>query len=213
MGKHRGLSKLKYYCQPCQKQCHDEHGFQLHSASLSHITKTKASSAHGKQEYSRRFEQDFTAFFRGRSGPVALNKVYNEFVKDPAHVHMHATRWPSLTSFAHHLQRTGALTIVSVQPELVVQRIDASEQARVQRLETEKEHKLRVREAAQEAVAALVQSSRDSEPQPRPHSEPLVAAANGDSSESGASRAVAPVETAANVRPPRIAFALKKKQR
>ena len=34
--KAKGLSRLKWYCQMCQKQCRDENGFKCHQTSESH---------------------------------------------------------------------------------------------------------------------------------------------------------------------------------
>ena len=34
--KSKGLQKLRWYCQMCQKQCRDENGFKCHTMSESH---------------------------------------------------------------------------------------------------------------------------------------------------------------------------------
>uniref|UniRef100_A0A453DZZ0 KIN17 C2H2-type zinc finger domain-containing protein n=3 Tax=Aegilops tauschii TaxID=37682 RepID=A0A453DZZ0_AEGTS len=34
--KARGLQKLRWYCQMCEKQCRDENGFKCHCSSESH---------------------------------------------------------------------------------------------------------------------------------------------------------------------------------
>ena len=34
--KSKGLQKLRWYCQMCQKQCRDENGFKCHTTSESH---------------------------------------------------------------------------------------------------------------------------------------------------------------------------------
>ena len=34
--KSKGLQKLRWYCQMCQKQCRDENGFKCHLTSESH---------------------------------------------------------------------------------------------------------------------------------------------------------------------------------
>lgn len=34
--KAKGLQKLRWYCQMCQKQCRDENGFKCHTMSESH---------------------------------------------------------------------------------------------------------------------------------------------------------------------------------
>lgn len=35
--KAKGLQKLRWYCQMCQKQCRDENGFKCHTMSESHL--------------------------------------------------------------------------------------------------------------------------------------------------------------------------------
>ncbi|CAG8542691.1 2434_t:CDS:2, partial [Ambispora gerdemannii] len=35
--KAKGLQKLKWYCQLCEKQCRDENGYQCHIRSESHL--------------------------------------------------------------------------------------------------------------------------------------------------------------------------------
>ena len=37
----KGLQKLRWYCQVCQKQCRDENGFQNHIRSESHLRNMK----------------------------------------------------------------------------------------------------------------------------------------------------------------------------
>lgn len=38
---------------------------------------------------------------------LCSNKFYNEYIRDKEHVHMNATKWPSLTEFVKHLGREG----------------------------------------------------------------------------------------------------------
>lgn len=35
--KAKGLSKLRWYCEMCQKQCRDENGFKCHQTSEGHL--------------------------------------------------------------------------------------------------------------------------------------------------------------------------------
>ena len=35
--KAKGLQKLRWYCEMCQKQCRDENGFKCHQTSESHL--------------------------------------------------------------------------------------------------------------------------------------------------------------------------------
>jgi len=36
--KSKGLQKLRWYCQMCQKQCRDENGFKCHTRSVFNIS-------------------------------------------------------------------------------------------------------------------------------------------------------------------------------
>jgi len=39
--KAKGLQKLRWYCQLCQKQCRDENGFKCHQMSESHMRQVR----------------------------------------------------------------------------------------------------------------------------------------------------------------------------
>eukprot|EP01026_Neomeris_dumetosa_P038273 TRINITY_DN31197_c0_g1_i1.p1 TRINITY_DN31197_c0_g1~~TRINITY_DN31197_c0_g1_i1.p1 ORF type:complete len:422 (-),score=65.00 TRINITY_DN31197_c0_g1_i1:72-1337(-) len=110
--KAKGLQKLRWYCQLCQKQCRDENGFQCHIKSESHrrqmeiFGQNSGRIVHG---YSEEFEQDFMTLLR-RGHPfsrVRANTVYNEYIQDRNHIHMNSTRWYTLTGFVQYLGKTG----------------------------------------------------------------------------------------------------------
>eukprot|EP01025_Chloroclados_australasicus_P026018 TRINITY_DN2584_c0_g2_i1.p1 TRINITY_DN2584_c0_g2~~TRINITY_DN2584_c0_g2_i1.p1 ORF type:complete len:443 (-),score=49.78 TRINITY_DN2584_c0_g2_i1:340-1602(-) len=110
--KAKGLQKLRWYCQLCQKQCRDENGFQCHIKSESHRRQMELFGhnpgrvVHG---YSEEFEHDFMTLLK-RAHPfsrVRANTVYNEYIKDRDHVHMNSTRWYTLTGFVQYLGKSG----------------------------------------------------------------------------------------------------------
>eukprot|EP01024_Parvocaulis_polyphysoides_P039388 TRINITY_DN3558_c3_g1_i1.p1 TRINITY_DN3558_c3_g1~~TRINITY_DN3558_c3_g1_i1.p1 ORF type:complete len:412 (+),score=59.45 TRINITY_DN3558_c3_g1_i1:60-1295(+) len=110
--KAKGLQKLRWYCQLCQKQCRDENGFQCHIKSESHrrqmeiFGQNAGRIVHG---YSEEFEHDFMTLLK-RGHPfsrVRANTVYNEYIKDRDHVHMNSTRWYTLTGFVQYLGKSG----------------------------------------------------------------------------------------------------------
>lgn len=60
-------------------------------------------------EYSAQFQSDFIKLLRTGHGEkkVNVNRFYNEYIANKEHVHMNATKWPSLTEFAKFLGREG----------------------------------------------------------------------------------------------------------
>jgi DNA/RNA-binding protein KIN17 len=60
-------------------------------------------------DYSNQFQRDFLQLLRTAHGEkkVQLNHFYQEYIANKEHVHMNATRWPSLTEFAKYLGREG----------------------------------------------------------------------------------------------------------
>ncbi|SCU85570.1 LAFA_0D16446g1_1 [Lachancea sp. 'fantastica'] len=111
--KAKGLQKLRFYCQICQKQCRDENGYKAHCRSPFHtrnVTQTKPQDLHN---YSEQFEKDFLRLLRLSHGEkkIEANKFYNEFIQDRDHIHMNATRFTSLTKFILHLSKTGKIRL------------------------------------------------------------------------------------------------------
>ena len=60
-------------------------------------------------DYSQQFQRDFLQLLRTShtTKSVQINHFYQQYIADKQHVHMNATRWPSLTEFAKHLGREG----------------------------------------------------------------------------------------------------------
>ena len=57
--KAKGLQKLRWYCQMCQKQCRDENGFKCHTMSESHQRQMEMFSQNSTKfmdEFSKEFE-------------------------------------------------------------------------------------------------------------------------------------------------------------
>ncbi|KAK8496615.1 hypothetical protein V6N13_027278 [Hibiscus sabdariffa] len=110
--KAKGLQKLRWYCQMCQKQCRDENGFKCHSMSESHQRQMQIFGQNPDRilsGYSEEFERNFLDFMKRshRFSRVAATVVYNEFINDRRHVHMNSTRWETLTEFVKYLGKTG----------------------------------------------------------------------------------------------------------
>lgn len=110
--KAKGLQKLRWYCQMCQKQCRDENGFKCHCMSESHQRQMQifGQNPHRIIEgYSEEFESLFLEHMKRshRFSRVAATVVYNEYINDRNHVHMNSTEWATLTEFVKYVGRTG----------------------------------------------------------------------------------------------------------
>jgi DNA/RNA-binding protein KIN17 len=114
--KAKGLQKLKFYCQMCQKQCRDANGFKCHMTSENHLRQMKLFSDHAGtilDQYSKEFEHSYLATLRMRHGTkqVNANNVYQELISDKQHIHMNATHWTTLTEFVQYLGKTGKCVV------------------------------------------------------------------------------------------------------
>jgi len=114
--KAKGLQKLRWYCQMCQKQCRDENGFKCHCMSESHQRQLLL-FAENPNKYLDSFSQDFFDDFIKLlsrcygTRRVHCNIVYQEYVSDRDHTHMNATQWETLTDFVKWLGREGHCTV------------------------------------------------------------------------------------------------------
>ncbi|KAG1337884.1 KIN17-like protein [Cocos nucifera] len=110
--KAKGLQKLRWYCQMCQKQCRDENGFKCHCLSESHQRQMQVFGQNPTRVidgYSEEFENAFLDLMRRshRFSRIAATVVYNEYISDRHHIHMNSTQWATLTEFVKYLGRTG----------------------------------------------------------------------------------------------------------
>lgn len=110
--KSKGLQRLRWWCEPCQKQCRDANGFKCHVQSETHVRQL-ATVGEDPRKYingfSNDFQRDFVSLLKTAHNEkwISANKFYNEYIRDKEHVHMNATKWPSLTEFVKHLGREG----------------------------------------------------------------------------------------------------------
>ncbi|XP_037411441.1 KIN17-like protein [Triticum dicoccoides] len=110
--KAKGLQKLRWYCQMCEKQCRDENGFKCHCSSESHQRQMAVfgqAPDRAVDRFSGKFLDAFLALLRHghRGSRVAATVVYNELVADRRHVHMNSTRWATLSEFVEFLGGEG----------------------------------------------------------------------------------------------------------
>ncbi|KAI1422207.1 domain of Kin17 curved DNA-binding protein-domain-containing protein [Xylaria sp. FL1777] len=132
--KMRGLQRLRWYCEPCQRQMRDENGFKQHTMSESHVRQMLIIGEDPKKfqaEYSRQFLKDFIQLLRTSHGEksVQINHFYQSYIANKEHVHMNATQWPSLTEFAKHLGRQGICRVEETEKGIHIAWIDDSPDA------------------------------------------------------------------------------------
>ena len=145
--KAKGLQRLRWYCQICSKQCRDENGFKQHTQSEGHVRALLLVGEDPKkfiEDYSRQFQRDFLQLLKTSHGEkkVHMNHFYQEYIHDKEHVHMNATKWPSLTEFAKHLGREGICKVEEGDRGLEIQWVDDSAQAIQRREDVRKRDKL-----------------------------------------------------------------------
>ena len=171
--KERGLKKLKFYCQMCNKQCRDENGFRNHQRSEGHLRQMAlfAEDSEGMiEKFSRQFERTYLANLKLRHGTkrVRANTVYQEIITDRHHVHMNSTKWATLGEFVADMAQEGKVVVDEDPKGLHVTLIDRSPEAlareqRAQRggglsAEEERERELRRRRAALRRVEEEAQA-------------------------------------------------------
>ncbi|CAJ1408118.1 unnamed protein product [Effrenium voratum] len=149
--KAKGLQKLRWYCQMCQKQCRDENGFKCHRMSDGHQRQMQLFVQDPNRfmdEFSQEFERGFMQLMSHtyRSQRVLANTVYCDFISNRHHTHMNSTIWVTLSNFVQYLGRTNQCTIDKTPKGWYIQYVDNSPEARM-------------RAAAQKAAEELEVSS------------------------------------------------------
>uniref|UniRef100_A0A8C7QZJ2 DNA/RNA-binding protein KIN17 n=1 Tax=Oncorhynchus mykiss TaxID=8022 RepID=A0A8C7QZJ2_ONCMY len=144
--KAKGLQKLRWYCQMCQKQCRDENGFKCHCMSESHQRQLLLASEDPNKimdNFSQEFKNDFIELIRRRFGTkrVQNNIVYNEYINDREHVHMNSTQWETLTEFTKWLGKEGFCKVDETPKGWYIQYIDRDPETIRRQEELEKKKK------------------------------------------------------------------------
>ncbi|SLM38997.1 Zinc finger, C2H2 [Lasallia pustulata] len=132
--KSKGLQRLRWYCQVCERQMRDENGFKCHTQSESHVRQMLLIGEDSRKhisDYSNQFQHDFLQLLRTSHGEkkISILHFYQEYISNKEHVHMNATRWPSLTEYAKHLGREGLCRVEETDKGLHVSWIDNSPEA------------------------------------------------------------------------------------
>ncbi|KAL3461843.1 domain of Kin17 curved DNA-binding protein-domain-containing protein [Aspergillus heterothallicus] len=132
--KAKGLGRLRWYCQACERQMRDENGFKCHVQSESHVRQVLLIGEDPKkyiEDYSKHFISNFLTLLRSTHGEkkVHINQFYQQVIADKEHIHMNATKWKSLSQFAAHLGREGLCHVEETEKGLFVSYIDRSPDA------------------------------------------------------------------------------------
>ncbi|EEP79303.1 hypothetical protein UREG_04149 [Uncinocarpus reesii 1704] len=132
--KSKGLQRLRWYCQVCQRQMRDENGFKCHTQSESHVRQMLLVGEDPKkyiQGYSNDFQKDFIQLLKTSHGEkqVQINHFYQEYIANKEHIHMNATKWSSLTEFAKYLGREGICRVEEGEKGIFISWIDNSPEA------------------------------------------------------------------------------------
>ncbi|KAF4585486.1 zinc finger protein RTS2 [Ophiocordyceps camponoti-floridani] len=132
--KSKGLQRLRWYCQVCEKQCRDANGFKMHTQSEGHVRQMLVVGEDPRKfinDYSNQFQRDFLQLLRTGHGEkqVHINQFYQEYIANKEHIHMNATKWPSLTEFAKHLGRESICRVEETEKGIHISWIDNSPEA------------------------------------------------------------------------------------
>lgn len=185
--KAKGLQKLRWYCQMCQKQCRDENGFKCHCMSESHQRQLLLASEDPNQfmdYFSEEFKSDFLELIRRRFGTkrVHNNIVYNEYISDREHVHMNSTQWETLTDFTKWLGKEGYCKVDETPKGWYVQYIDRDPETirRQEELERKKKQDLDDEERSARFIEDQVRRGREGK---EPEEEPVFTELKRESEE------------------------------
>src|SRR5690349_8496155 len=85
--KSKGLQRLRWWCEICQKQCRDANGFKCHVQSESHVRQMQQVGEDPRKYingFSNDFQRDFVTLLRTAHGEkwIGINKFYNEYIRD-----------------------------------------------------------------------------------------------------------------------------------
>src|SRR5579859_7524475 len=154
--KSKGLQRLRWYCQVCEKQCRDENGFKCHVQSEAHVRQmliVGENPARYVANFSRQFMGDFLQLLRTTHGEkrVHANHFYaSQYITNKNHVHMNGTRWKTLTEFITFLGHEGICRVENTEKGWFISWIDTSPEAMKKRDANLKRERLEKGEADRE---------------------------------------------------------------
>ncbi|KAG8416206.1 hypothetical protein J3459_013701 [Metarhizium acridum] len=106
----------------------------MHTQSESHVRQMLVVGEDPKKfinQYSDEFLKDFLQLLKTGHGEkqVHINQFYQEYIANKEHIHMNATKWPSLTEFAKYLGREGICRVEETDKGIHISWIDNSPEA------------------------------------------------------------------------------------
>lgn len=166
--KAKGLQKLRWYCQTCQKQCRDENGFKCHVQSESHQRQLLLVGENAGKfiaNYSHEFHSGFISTLRRTFGTkrVLANRVYCEYIKDRDHVHLNATRWVAVAGYVRWLGSQGLCEIEETEKGWYVTLIDKDAESVQREMDAEKKQRMELDDEQQRQKLIAEQIRRDQE--------------------------------------------------
>ncbi|KAJ3007155.1 UNVERIFIED_CONTAM: hypothetical protein HDU68_003670 [Siphonaria sp. JEL0065] len=187
--KAKGLQKLRWYCQMCEKQCRDENGFKCHCASEAHqrqMALFAESSGKYISGYSNQFKREFLKVLSLSHGTkrTHANVVYQEYIADRYHVHMNSTCWNSLNGFVRTIASEGIIeleetekgpfiTWIDKRPETMARQEAIARKERMEKSEEERNAKLLEEQIGKAKESSAVAESEYTELQKKEGEEPL----------------------------------------
>lgn len=145
--KAKGLQKLRWYCQMCEKQCRDENGFKCHTTSESHqrqLLLFADSEDKFLDQFSKDFEDGFLYLLKRSHGTKRsfANGIYQDYIHERDHIHMNSTKWLTLTEFIQHLGKTGKCVVDQTEKGWYVTWIDRDPEAIARQEQLQKKEKM-----------------------------------------------------------------------
>ncbi|EDO05683.1 Domain of Kin17 curved DNA-binding family protein [Babesia bovis T2Bo] len=163
--KAKGLQKLKWYCQMCEKQCRDENGFKCHRLSEGHQRMMQVfcqNAGRFMDGFSRAFEHEFMKLMRTRycKTKILANSVYQEVISDKEHVHMNATVWVTLSEFVLYLGRSGKCKVEDSPRGWMIEYIDQDQIRRDQDAASRRKREISLEQRHQRLIQKMVEEAR-----------------------------------------------------
>src|SRR5579871_3443901 len=154
--KSKGLQRLRWYCQVCEKQCRDENGFKCHVQSEAHVRQMMIVGENPHRHianFSRQLMGDFLQLLPSTHGEkrVHANHFYaSQYITNKSHIHMNSTRWKTLTEFITFLGHSGICRVENTEKGWYISWIDTSPEAMKKRDANLKRERLEKGEADRE---------------------------------------------------------------
>lgn len=172
--KAKGLNKLRFYCQVCEKSCRDANGYKCHLTTEGHQRAIMVFANNHKsmtEDFSNEFHKSYLDVLRRRgSTPQLANRLYQEVIGDRHHTHMNSTKWGSLTAYLMWLREQKLAEVEETERGLFVTYIDHDpetakrneERMRIER--AEQRDAMRFDRQLAQRVAALSANAADEAP-------------------------------------------------